>query len=407
MGIDQASMDMSIENENAESTMRSFSNEIPAQLGILSSLCSAAAMSTSSEYSFEHDKSASLNNQPESNATRKLLPSERLQRSRERNRMHARKTRQRKKEHMAKLQSRADYLKKEQVRIRQIINEKTTASILVGLFSTSGSNGSTDSEDPKIEELLQRSVESIPDVSKIPELPALILPGQHNSRKQRMTTSTDSDGAEPNGPQHSTPEDGIDYKLLGKDRSKCTPAELDQIRRERNRMHAKRTRDRKRLFMEEMEEVIKKLEGENALLKNHLDELGGDPSLSAVGSPPPLVSPKITPADSPQCKIPEKMQLGSKNMIGKQLQRENPQLKQQFVTQLKSLLVAAGVFEENGTDKGITAKSSIATATTAVSSTNISPNSSVCEELSAARAIKRQRLETSIPHSITTSSTAS
>jgi hypothetical protein len=48
------------------------------------------------------------------------------------------------------------------------------------------------------------------------------------------------------------PDDGIDYALLSRDRNKCTPAELDQIRRERNRMHAKRTRDRKKIFVEEV-----------------------------------------------------------------------------------------------------------------------------------------------------------
>lgn len=325
--------------------------------------------------------------------------------SRERNRMHARKTRQRKKEHMIKLQTRADHLKKEQVRIRQIINEKTTASILVGLFSTKDSMQSSELEDPKIEELLQRPVESIPDASKIPELPALILPGQHNSRKQKLITSRQSAIIEENGYQNSNPDDGIDYKLLGKDRSKCTPAELDQIRRERNRMHAKRTRDRKRLFMEEMEEVIKKLEEENTLLQNHLDELGGDPAQHTTRSPPPLVSPKITPADSPQCKISEMAQHNSESMSEKQL-HESPQLKKQFVTQLKSLLVAASVFEQHGGDKAITGKSPTATVTTAVSSTNISETSSICEDSSASRALKRQRLNTSIPQSITTSAAA-
>eukprot|EP00584_Thalassiosira_punctigera_P012892 CAMPEP_0172553146 /NCGR_PEP_ID=MMETSP1067-20121228/48814_1 /TAXON_ID=265564 ORGANISM="Thalassiosira punctigera, Strain Tpunct2005C2" /NCGR_SAMPLE_ID=MMETSP1067 /ASSEMBLY_ACC=CAM_ASM_000444 /LENGTH=79 /DNA_ID=CAMNT_0013341265 /DNA_START=28 /DNA_END=263 /DNA_ORIENTATION=- len=61
--------------------------------------------------------------------------------SRERNRMHARKTRQRKKEHMQKLQNRADELKLEQIRLKQAINEKNTASILVGLFQTGDGEG--------------------------------------------------------------------------------------------------------------------------------------------------------------------------------------------------------------------------------------------------------------------------
>lgn len=187
--------------------------------------------------------------------------------------MHARKTRQRKKEHMQNLQGRAEELKMEQIRLRQTINEKNTASILVGLFSINMQRPNA-AEDPAIENLLRRPVEEIPDSSKIPELPALILPGQHNSRRLRTSLVTPNQEESPDGSHF--PDDGIDYELLGKDRSKCTPAELDQIRRERNRMHAKRTRDRKRLFMEEMEGIIRQLERENVVLKKHLESLGSE-----------------------------------------------------------------------------------------------------------------------------------
>lgn len=195
--------------------------------------------------------------------------------SRERNRIHARKTRQRKKEQMQHLLSQADYLKAEQVRLRQVINEKNTASILVGLFAKA-QTGSETNEDPIVEALLRRSVEDIPDSTKITELPALILPGQHASKKIKMQSAeqTPSDQV----------SDGIDYDLLGKDRSKCSPEELDQIRRERNRMHAKRTRDRKRVFMEEMGELCRKLEEENVILRQHLAKT--DPNHELVQSKP-------------------------------------------------------------------------------------------------------------------------
>lgn len=146
--------------------------------------------------------------------------------------MHARKTRQRKKEHMQKLQSQADQLKLDQIRLKQAINEKNTASILIGLFQESVDDKTN--ADPRIDALLKRQPEDIPDASKIPELPALILPGNSNA---------------------TTEEDGIDYALLGKDRSSCSPAELDKIRRERNRMHAKQTRDRKRIFMPQIRDL--------------------------------------------------------------------------------------------------------------------------------------------------------
>jgi hypothetical protein len=213
--------------------------------------------------------------------------------SRERNRVHARKTRQRKKEQMQTLTNRADDLKSEQIRLKQNINEKNTASILVGLFSSTG--GEQQVEDPRVEALMRRPADEIPDAANLPELPALILPGQHNSKKHQ-----DPDVI---APKDELPNDGIDYDLLGKDRAKCSPAELDQIRRERNRMHAKRTRDRKRLFMEEMADMCKKLHEENEVLLDHLDGLNGRPSkrkeLSGSIVSPTLSSskPELSPTE--------------------------------------------------------------------------------------------------------------
>lgn len=214
--------------------------------------------------------------------------------SRERNRIHARKTRQRKKEQMQGLQGQADNLKQEQMRLRQIINEKNTANILVGLFATSDQIDKR-KEDPAVEELLRRPVNEIPDSSKISELPALILPGHHASKKLQATNA-----------RVCALDVGIDYQLLGKDRSKCTPEELDQIRRERNRMHAKRTRDRKRMFMEEMAEMCRILKEENDMLRAHLAEIDpghedavskvtSDAALDSFISSPVVSSPQLLP----------------------------------------------------------------------------------------------------------------
>jgi hypothetical protein len=208
--------------------------------------------------------------------------------SRERNRIHARKTRQRKKDQMQNLQGRADELKEEQIHLRQRINEKHTASILIGLFSKDSQAQKSD-EDPLIEELLRRPVEEIPAADKISELPALILPGQHASTKVKATSAV--------AKKNELPDDGIDYDLLGKDRSKCTPKELDQIRRERNRMHAKRTRDRKRLFMEEMAEMCRKLEEENDLLHSHLEIIDPEHSFT-LSRPTPPSSPALVPSET-------------------------------------------------------------------------------------------------------------
>lgn len=324
--------------------------------------------------------------------------------------MHARKTRQRKKEHMQKLQNRADELKLEQIRLKQAINEKNTASILVGLFQTGEGDGADDggpmSVDPKVEVLLKRSTEDIPDASKIPELPALILPGQHNG-KRKAGEGEDEAATYANVPEELQ-EDGIDYKLLGKDRSACSPAELDQIRRERNRMHAKRTRDRKRIFMEEMEVMIKQLEDDNMLLQDHIDKLNANqPANSDEGAAsvyfPQAITPELTPLAAPSS-------LGVATPACESNENEQPGTKGDFLNQINSLLAAAGSFQKKSIECEINAISCAESDVTA--STNHSDHASFCEEedehshlLSGLHPTKRQRTSdhpTSVPKSITT-----
>lgn len=218
-------------------------------------------------------------------------PYERLRRSRERNKIHARKTRQRKKEHMQVVDKKACDLKKKQINLKVSINEKNTANILLGMFSTEASlKPKSTTTDSRIEEILKRPTIDIPDVSKIPELPTLILPGHRNNRKRDFSNSACKDIVA-NGQGY--PNDGIDYDLLARDRSKCTATELDRIRRERNRMHAKRTRDRKKRFMDEMEIIIRQLEDENNLLSDHLRTLSEKHSPSLGDGTPSLASPML------------------------------------------------------------------------------------------------------------------
>ena len=247
--------------------------------------------------------------------------------SRERNRIHARKTRQRKKEQMQNLQSRAEELKGDQLRLRQIINEKNTANILVGLFAKSSSDGTAGSEDPQVEQLLRRPVQEIPDATKVPELPALILPGQHASKKIKETVKDE-------GP----PNDGIDYSLLGKDRSTCTPEELDRIRRERNRMHAKRTRDRKRLFTEQMSVICRQLQEENQLLISHLKKVDSEYIFE------PTVSEHFDPAHLLPLKSEDSSDCGSKDHTAIATKKTTAKRKKQR-TDLNTLLQAVDVFE--------------------------------------------------------------
>ncbi len=328
--------------------------------------------------------------------------------------MHARKTRQRKKEHSQILQGRADELKQEQLRLRQVINEKHTAKILVGLFATNSVPNNT-MDDPKIEELLRRPVDEIPDASKIPELPALILPGHHNSKRGRASTSSaewieviqeQKHAAQTPDNLHGLPDDGIDYELLGKDRSKCTPQELDKIRRERNRMHAKRTRDRKRKFMEEMEELIKSLEIENEMLVNYLGKMDVHetaPVTTATEPSPAVVSPSL-----PSTATDSSLASSSSSILimTAPCQPENFKV----AGNLKSLLVAAGAFEFRR-DGGSTMDLLSSAATVVSTSADVS-GSSCCsdQESQDSRPKKRRRLDqlnkffpSAVPSSITTS----
>ena len=57
-------------------------------------------------------------------------------------------------------------------------------------------------------------------------------------------------------------EAAIPYQKRVRSPGKYTQLEREKFRRERNRMHAKRTRDRKKLFFEISEKVISKMEME-------------------------------------------------------------------------------------------------------------------------------------------------
>lgn len=265
-----------------------------------------------------------------------------------------------------------------------MINEKNTASILVGLFATEEKKEGATDVDPEIELLLRRPAEDIPDATKVPELPALHLPGQ-SKRKGKAAASAVEVTTDLTKPQHDLPDDGIDYELLGKDRSQCTPAELDKIRRERNRMHAKRTRDRKRIFMEEMEGIIKKLEQENELLRDHLVSLGGDPDEIAADSTPLLaspslqakLSPSVAPVESPSLLKPKAVDARSSTGI------------EVAANQIKSLLMASGTFETKDVGSGLMTISSVASAVS--SPCNSSENSSVADR-DGARSISPRNL---------------
>jgi len=127
-------------------------------------------------------------------------------------------------------------------------------------------------------------------------------------------------------------------------------------------MHAKRTRDRKRLFMEEMADMCKILEGENLTLQQHLDELNGGKSKSSSTSPATkrtrtsissvaMVSPYLSPTVAPTGEPSDTSREGSSHYRADHCHQQSmlPLTSQNGASfdQMKTLLDAAGVFDLN------------------------------------------------------------
>jgi len=198
---------------------------------------------------------------------RRLTADERQQRSRERNRMHAKKTRMRKKQQMDALSTRVDELRTELTGLRTRIEERYTAYILLNMVdlgqSSTGAEGgakagspAAEEEDPHarmFKEVLQRAREARDQSAELGNL-SLPDPLEALEDKDKRTRR----------------------------RGKYTQQERETIRRERNRMHAKRTRDRKKMFLEEAELAILRVETENARLRAFMSANGMAAGAEAV-----------------------------------------------------------------------------------------------------------------------------
>ncbi|CAM9127941.1 unnamed protein product [Ascophyllum nodosum] len=252
---------------------------------------------------------------------RRLTAEERLQRSRERNQLHARKTRQRKKQQLQLLMTRSAELQTEQQRLRQAIADRRTASILLGMSGTDDSHagvqasntsrgqgqsfGGVGAHNPPQRMLLALECDDVGEGGSgkgsvgngSDDLGSESAAGMTSSASSSSASSSGRTSSETNSSDGALGgEDATGVKRVGeadgqpkvgnpgdterllelsqKTRSECTPEELEQIRRERNRMHAKRTRDRKKLHLEATEGMIARLEEENQKLLESLEAIG-------------------------------------------------------------------------------------------------------------------------------------
>jgi hypothetical protein len=225
----------------------------------------------------------------------------RMARSRERNREHARRTRLRKKAQLETLQSKVKGLQAESQVLQQSLEECSVASILVGL-SSGGDNDCTNT----IPSLLQSPQQPPKDIK-------VVLGG---SKRKRFISDADTQTPSPQplkiningrsavidgGRTHINWKTGV-YSDENGTQHQLTQEQLESLRyvqskfcelylkpryslyslfqsfppffsRERNRIHAKMTRDRKKNFIATIEKTINDLEQNNQRMKKVLNEV--------------------------------------------------------------------------------------------------------------------------------------
>jgi hypothetical protein len=170
----------------------------------------------------------------------KFTGHELLMRKRERNKIHAKKTRERKKIQVTALQLRITELKEEGEQLRRIADERYTAAAILGLRSEHKSGNDLNMQNI-------RPANAICDDYYV---------------NYAMKSIYNSD-------IKTVDEESVTPKRTRRC-GKYTKEERERIRRERNRMHAKKTRERNKNFFELSEKIIVEMTKEANLLRSYL-----------------------------------------------------------------------------------------------------------------------------------------
>ncbi|KAG5176731.1 hypothetical protein JKP88DRAFT_351027 [Tribonema minus] len=239
----------------------------------------------------------------------KLSHDDKLAASRERNRVHAQKTRQRKKARLLDLQARARQLKAEQDHLQEAVDERATASLLLRLGTgPEGTDGETG---------------------------ASVRRGSCSS----AAATDDAAGCAGTDVDSDEDDDNDEVELLDKlpahlscDLSRLTPDEREQIRRERNRLHAKRTRTRKKLVFQDLERQIRVSEKAIRRLRAILQQRAASPSQQQQQQhqqqqqplPPHTAEADSKPARMAPSPTPQQAYAGSRSPCRKQMAIARP-----------------------------------------------------------------------------------
>lgn len=238
-----------------------------------------------------------------------LSDSVRLQRSRERNREHARRTRLRKKAQLQALKVRVAGLQSEQHQLKQGLEDCVTAKLLLDLSSFHAATcdprpPSSDLHAPaQHEHSCHHPPHPHPHATAATDRRTTGLAGQTVAlvkdpvtQQLRMQQKVHQRGGDAgviddsfdpsidfDAEETQAAADGLMVPMRGTinwkagftlesdgTQRKLSPDELERLRRERNRLHAKMTRNRKKVFVANVEQTIVELEETNALLRAQL-----------------------------------------------------------------------------------------------------------------------------------------
>jgi hypothetical protein len=213
--------------------------------------------------------SSSLRQHRDKDATSKLArmnADERLIKNRERNKTHAKNTRERKKHHTMALRTRIQELEEEERRLREMVDYQYMANVLVDMAQPGSINEasskkimSSASICQDMDRLTQEHREHVLNAQKR-------LDENQNILLEQCAASTDHSYVHADG-EPEVPAGGRRVK-------KYTVAQRETIRRERNRIHAKKTRDKKKILLESSENFIVALEAKVKQLRMSLFSQG-------------------------------------------------------------------------------------------------------------------------------------
>jgi hypothetical protein len=184
--------------------------------------------------------------------------------------------------------------------LRAKVDARYTANVLLGLSNTSC--GSASSLEKGKSGLIKSSSSVCRDLDKLTEKHRMEILSQQqeiednqNSLLQQCTIQQQirkkielqmSEAAAEQNEAFNAQLDGVEDAILGNGvsgtsggnkrggngngRGKYTPQERESVRRERNRIHAKKTRDKKKIFLESSEKIICSLEQDVHTLREYL-----------------------------------------------------------------------------------------------------------------------------------------